>query len=240
MAKTMKYLLYLFGFLPSIIWLAYYLRKDSHPESNEMVVKMFFLGIVSGFMAIIFEKMFQSAFSFINTNQLLGAILVIFIGGALIEEYLKYFVTKMGVFKDSELDEPVDLIIYMIIAALGFAALENILVLSNYHPVLTANMAVETMLWRFVTATFLHALCSGLIGYFLVLAFCKIQDRKGLIFTGILIATFLHGLYNFSIMKIDTSLKVFIPIGILIGLAIFLSYAFKKAKQMKGLCKPYK
>ena len=52
----MLYFLYLvFGVLPSIIWLLFFLREDAHPESNRMILKVFFYGIIAAFIAVIFE-----------------------------------------------------------------------------------------------------------------------------------------------------------------------------------------
>ena len=45
------------------------------------------------------------------------------------EEVAKYLIIKIRILRDPEFDEPIDAMIYMIIAGLGFAALENILVL---------------------------------------------------------------------------------------------------------------
>lgn len=225
----MIYFLYLFGFLPSIIWLIFYLRKDAHPESNRMILKIFFFGVLAAFFAIFLEKGFQKIIA--------NFLLVIFLGGAFIEEYLKYLVVRFGVFKNSELDEPPDLLLYMIISALGFAALENILVLSNYHPILTAGKALEVMGWRFISATFLHALCSGVLGYFLVLSFYYIKQRKRIFLAGLLLVTILHGLYNWSIMRVEGLGKFILPLIILMVLAWFVSYSFKKLKRLKSICK---
>jgi len=225
----MIYLLYLFGFLPSIIWLLFYLRKDAHPESNRMILRIFFFGVLAAFFAIFLEKGFQA----ITANSLL----IIFLGGAFIEEYLKYLVVRVGVFHNSEMDEPPDLLLYMIISALGFAALENILVLSNYHPILTTAKALEVMSWRFVSATFLHALCSGTLGYFLALSFFHIKQRKKIFPAGLLLVTILHGIYNWSIMNIEGLGKFILPLIILIGLAWFVSYGFKKLKRLKSVCR---
>lgn len=232
MAQMMIYFLYLFGFLPSIVWLFFYLRKDSHPESNRMILKIFFFGILVAFFAIVLEKIFQK-----TTGLKPDSIIVIFLGGALIEEYLKYLVVRVGVFSNPELDEPPDLLIYMIISALGFAALENILVLSNYHPILTPGQALGIMGWRFVSATFLHALCSGILGYFLALSLFHIKKRKTFFFLGLVVVTTLHGLYNWSIMKIEGLEKFILPVVILIILAWFVSFSFKKLKRLKGICR---
>lgn len=232
----MVYLLYLFGFLPSIIWLLFYLRKDVHPESNAMVLKIFFYGILAGFVAIFLEKSFQKVYNLFTASPVSGSVLAIFFGGALIEELVKYLAVWLGVFRNRELDEPPDLVLYMIIAALGFAALENILVLSNFHPILTPAKALEVMGWRFASATFLHALCSGAFGYFLALSLFYISKRKKYFFVGLGISVILHGLYNLSIIKIEGVNKFILPLVILIVLGFFVSFSFKKLKRLKSVC----
>ena len=201
-----------------------------------MIVKMFFYGMFAAILAIFLEKGFQQINNAFIASPIVCSFVAVFFGGALIEEFSKYFVVYLGVFKNQELDEPTDLVLYMIISALGFAALENILVLSNYHPILNSVKALEIMSIRFVSATFLHALCSGLIGYFLAFAFLKIKQRKRWFFAGLMISTFLHGAYNWSIMKIDGWQKFIIPFLTLIILACFVSYAFKKLKKMQSTC----
>ena len=228
MAQNMTYLLYLLGFLPSIIWLLFYLRKDVHPESNQAILKIFFYGMLVAFAAIFLEIGFKK----ISSNLLL----YIFIGGALIEESLKYLVVKFKVLRSSELDEPVDIMLYMIIAGLGFAALENILILIIYHPFLELPKTLEIITLRFLTATFLHALCSGVVGYFLAISFFNIKNQKKLLLTGLGIAIILHGLYNLSIIKIDGWEKFILPIIILVGTASFVSISFKKLKRLKSIC----
>lgn len=191
------------------------------------------MGILAAFFTIFLEKGFAV---FLEK----GSILAIFLGGALIEEYLKYLVIRFWVLKSPELDEVFDILLYMIISALGFAALENILVLTGFHPFLTVDKireALSTMAWRFISATFLHALCSGLLGYFLALSFFHLKKRKWFFLLGLGIATTLHGLYNFSIMKIEGLEKFILPIIILISLALFISFSIKKLKRLKSVCK---
>jgi len=228
----MLYLLYLLGFLPSIIWLLFYLRKDVHPESNQAILKVFFYGMLIAFAAIFLEIGFKK----ISSNLLL----YLFVGGALVEEYLKYLVVKLEVLRSSELDEPIDIMLYMIIAGLGFAALENILILVKYHPFLELPKTLEISTLRFLTATFLHALCSGIVGYFLAISFFNLKKQKKFLLMGLGIAIALHGSYNLSIIKIDDWKKFISPVIILIiliGAAWFVSLGFKKLKRLKSICK---
>lgn len=227
--------LYLLGFLPSVVWLLFYLGKDRHPESNRMILKIFFFGMLSAFLAIVLEAGFQTITTFLKERKIIESMLLVFLGGALIEEYVKYFVVRLGVFGNRELDEAPDLLIYMIISALGFAALENILVLSNFHPFLTVTKALRTTGWRFVSATFLHALCSGLLGYFIALSFYHIRQRKRYFATGLVLSLTLHAFYNWFIMK-EGNIKVWGPLIILIVLSCFVSYSFTKLKRLKSIC----
>lgn len=234
----MNYPIYIFfGLAPSIIWLLFYLRKDSHPESNRMILKVFFFGMLAALPTALIEIGFAQTFQQINLPKIVFLIFYVFVGIALMEELAKYLVVKKAVLKNSALDEPVDLMLYMIISALGFAALENLFVL---FPLLNPFQLLETAMvsvMRFVGATFLHGLVSGLVGYFLVLSYLKPSKRWQLTILGLLTAAGLHGLYNFSIIKIDGNFKFIMPIFILISLTIFVSLGFKKVKKLKSICK---
>jgi RsiW-degrading membrane proteinase PrsW (M82 family) len=232
----MNYLFYiLFGLAPSIIWLLFYLRKDTHPESNKMIIKIFLLGMLAAIPAALIELGIRP-FVLPLLSSLFFSFLYVFLGIALVEEFFKYLVVKEKVLKNPELDEPPDLMIYMIVSALGFAALENLLILFG----LGAFHFFETFfvaLLRFVGATFLHALASGLLGYFLALSFFEPKRKKLLFLSGLFGAAALHGLYNFSIMELGGGLKMLIPVLILIGLAVFVSLGFKKLKKISSICK---
>jgi len=218
------------GLLPSFIWLLFYLRKDSHPEPNYLILKVFVFGILSGFLAIFLEKSFQKGVDFLKTGNLL---LLTFLASGIIEEGVKFLAVKIGLFKTSEPDEPIDWILFMIISALGFGALENVLVLTNQEAI-TSLKALEFMSFRFISATFLHALCSGMIGYFWILSRCK--NKKVYLWFGFLIIACLHGFYNWSIMGVQGINKFLLPIVIIMGLSLILSFEIKHLKKLKSTC----
>jgi len=233
----MTYPLYfIFALLPSIIWLLFYLRKDVHPESNRMVLKIFFWGMLATIPTLLLEMGILEEFKKLAIWPFLILILNVFIGVALIEEVLKYLVVKGKVLNDPEFDEPIDAMLYMIIAGLGFAAMENILILFSLGPAFLIKEALEISIGRFLGATFLHALCSGIVGYFLALSFFETKKRLRLLASGLAIAIVLHGLYNFSIMEIEGNLRFIIPLIILVSLTIFVSLGFKRLKKLKSVC----
>ena len=247
----MSYLIFIIlGLLPSIIWLLYFLRKDVHPEPKRQVIKIFLWGMLMTLPAIFIEK---GIFEVVKTLNL-PYIFYIFLGIAGTEEILKYLVIRDKILNNPEFDEPLDAMLYMIIAALGFAGLENILILFS-SPFNFLEMLFISIL-RFVGAVFLHTLCSGSFGYFLSLSFFETKNRAKLFIAGLLIAVLAHGFFNFSITRIEESLRIednliFIAdqrsfafftiflITILIGLAIFVSSGFNKLKKMKSICLPH-
>lgn len=234
----MSYPFYIFfGVLPSFIWLLFYLRKDSHPESNQMVLKIFFYGMLAALPAILLEMGILDVLKELKSSLVLLTFLNVFIGVALVEELLKYLVIREKVLDHPEFDEPIDVMLYMIIAALGFAAAENILILFSLGPAFLFGEVFTISVLRFWGATFLHALCSGTLGYFLALSIFETKKRGMLLIIGVGIATLLHGLYNFSIMELERIFSWLIPIVILISLAIFLTFAFKRLKKLKSTCK---
>jgi len=229
----MNYPLFLlFGFVPSIIWLAFYLRKDSHPEPNSVIRKVFFWGMLATLPAIALELALRSLFSFLPFSEGVVLILYIFLGVALVEEVLKFLVVRFSVYSDKALDEPVDVMLYMIIAALGFAAFENILILFGLGASSPVSNIVALTLVRLVGATFLHALASGTFGYFLAHSFFNPKKKYWYIGAGLFLATLLHGLFNFYILEVQGAAKFLIPAVILIGLAVFVSLGFRQLKRI--------
>ncbi|MFH1894514.1 MAG: PrsW family intramembrane metalloprotease [Patescibacteria group bacterium] len=236
------YLLFL-AIAPGLIWLFYFLKKDVHPEPKRMILKIFFLGMLSALPAALIEAGFQQLepgkiFFIKALGYDLAAFLSVLVGVALVEEVLKYLVVQGKILRSSELDEPMDLVLYMIVAALGFATLENIFIF--FSPEIFPYTLQETFslaVFRFISATFLHALCSGAIGFFLALSFCEIKRKKLLVPTGFTIAILLHGLYNFSIMNLEGIFRFGVPLVILISLAIFITLGIKKLRKLKSICK---
>jgi len=248
-----NHLLYIiFGVLPSFIWLLFYLRKDVHPEPKTMVLKIFFYGMLITVPAIILEILILGIIEGLNLPSIIIIILSAFLGVALIEEILKYLAAKRGVLNNPELDEPTDVMLYMIIAALGFAALENVLGLFKLGTSLLAD-TLSFFFLRFLGATFLHTLSSGTLGFFLAFSFFYTKRRRELLIFGFLIAIFFHGLFNLSFSNPDliypylgitietegdiSYLIFLIPAIILISLAIFVSFGFKKLQKLKSVCK---
>ncbi len=237
-------LLIIFGLAPSLIWLLYFLRRDVHPEDNREVIKIFLLGALMVLPTAIVQLGIFDALKPLKDSYLKTA-LTVFLGVALIEELSKYLVVKEKVLSSAHFDEPMDLPLYLIISSLGFAAIENIMVILNQgqtgavlHGLFNLSLAKTALLslFRFVSATFLHTLASGTLGVFLALSIYLPKDKIKLTIIGFFLAVSLHGLYNFSIMRVAGDMKFLLPFLIIINLAIVLSLGFGKLKKLKSVC----
>src|SRR3989344_8310003 len=152
-----------------------------------------------------------------------------------------FLLVNLGVFRRGRVDEPVDLMIYMVVAALGFAAVENILYLAVPLTNIGITAVIQTTITisfiRFIGATLLHTLCSALLGYFIVLGICRGKRNILFLIMGIVLASGFHGLYDFSIIIMPNPFNVIVPVAIILALFIIMIYNFSKARKLKSVCK---
>ncbi len=203
------------GALPALAWLWFWLREDSkHPEPRQLIALAFFMGMVTVVFAIPLQK---GAAAFITASSL------VFVAWSFIEEILKYVVARATILWRKDVDEPIDVVIYMIALALGFAAAENALFLLSplggdgfWNTFLTGNL-------RFVGATHLHVLSSAVVGVFIAISFYKKPSTRLLyaIF-GVITAATLHSGFNFFIMQSSDQNLFRTFAGVWVGVVILL------------------
>lgn len=218
------------GFLPSFIWLLYYLRKDFHPEPMRIIIKLFAMGFLITILAAVIELYGQHFLKGIVKN-----IIIIIIIGAFIEEFLKYGVARKIIASNKkEFNEPTDAMIYLIVVALGFAASENIIIfLNSLFNGESINQIITITILRFWGATLLHTLSSGIIGYYLAQKY--FYNKKYQLIKGFIFATMLHAVFNYFIINIQNIKYIeyknfFLSlIIILLGAGLFIAHKeFKK------------
>lgn len=218
-----------------------------------MVIKIFTWGMIIGPIAIILELFLRWAINPMNFKEFIEIItsgikdnyylIAIVLFAPIVEECLKYAVVRFSVLKNSAFDEPLDAMLYMIIASLGFAAVENLLLIFQ-QPFNSFDRVISLSAMRFISATFIHALCSGIVGYWLAKSIREPQKKFRLLAKGLALAIFFHACYNFLIWIVDSSQNntlVFIPLSmifILISLmSIAVSYNFSLLKKFHSVCK---
>lgn len=218
------------GVVPAVVWLSFWLREDDeHPEPNRYLILSFVYGMLAVPVALAAQLFINHFFlgdqdiaQTIVAAPLIGfAVLVIW---SITEELVKYWAAYHGGLKRRTDDEPMDDVIYMITAALGFAALENALYL--FGPLFDGNteLAIATGNMRFIGATLLHIAASSLIGIFRAFSHFKLNEaKKRYTYSGIILAVTLHALFNLFIMVHANSMFfAFSSIWIVIVVIIFV------------------
>jgi protease PrsW len=225
------------GVLPAVIWLIFWLREDAdHPEPRKYVLMTFGYGALAVPFALLFQVVFNAIFGVAGTEGVAAmpflSAFVVVCAWAFFEEYVKYRAAWNGGLKKTITDEAVDVPIYMISAALGFAALENMLFL--IVPFLNNDIAgaIMTTKLRFIGATLVHVASSALIGIFsgYSLFFAK-KIHKLYIVGGFVLSVVLHAMFNLFIIKnSQNSFAGFLLIWIFVVLIIVL---FERIKRIK-------
>lgn len=191
----------LLTFLPPIVWLAFYLRQDRHPEPKLLILLTFAGGMGAAIAALLAEcgLLFLLQGGTCQAGVSPGtSVLLLFLGISVIEEYLKYLPVRLLIIRRRDFDEPIDGMIYLMTSAMGFAALENTLfLLPLFNQSVYSGLAVTAN--RFLGANFLHVLASGIVGFFLARAYFS-PRRHHFVGLGIAIASLLHTAFNYLIL----------------------------------------
>ncbi|MBC8042251.1 MAG: PrsW family intramembrane metalloprotease [Rhizobacter sp.] len=187
----MPLILFALALAPGLAIAAFVYFKDKlDKEPMHLLVKCFLLGALCTIPAIIVQVAAEAAFG--EPAGWLGFALDAFIIVALSEELSKYWVLKGFAYKKPEFNEPYDGIVYGVMAAMGFATLENI----GY--VLEGGLSVAIL--RLFLSVPGHAVDGVMMGYYVGLAkFTSPELARGLRIRGILTAVLFHGLWDFSL-----------------------------------------
>ena len=145
----------------------------------------------------------------ITTQGLFHILVLSFIIIAPIEELLKYFAVRRWIYNSLEFDEAMDGIVYTVSASLGFATAENVMYV--------VSLGIGTGITRAFLTVPGHALFGALMGSYMGRAkFNPIKETR-LLTTGVLLAIFCHGLYDFlALSRSAFSSLIILLLGILV------------------------
>ncbi len=215
---------FLLGLIPSIFWLWFWLQEDKEkPEPIPVLSVVFLMGIIAVIFVLPIQKFIEAHVGTHEWQLILWASA---------EEVVKYLAVVVVIYRTNLADEPIDWPIYMITSALGFAALENALFLLKPLSVGATAVGLLTGQLRFLGATLLHTVTSGIIGISIGAATYNSGIRKKMnLLAGLIMATALHSVFNFFIIKNDGSdfLKVFAFLWVV---TIIVMLLFEKIRRM--------
>ena len=158
-------------------------------------------GVVAGFMPIV--------------GQLGEAIYMSFAVASLVEEGFKFLVLFLLTWRNHNLNERLDGIVYAVFISLGFAAAENVLYV--FSPQMGG---LDTALMRAVVSVPAHGLFGVMMGYYFALAKFEPQKRGRHMFNGFFVPWAAHGVYNTILLSGYTyALVVFAPFLIMLWIS---------------------
>lgn len=227
----MLFLAIFLGFLPGFAWLFFYMQEDPHKEPKRYVLKSLIFGMVGAIFALAFERIFNT---YVPQDSHVPILMIASLAGlALIEELAKFGSAFFSVKKNQAFNEPIDAMIYALVASLGFATLENLGALTSPFttPGSLANLSniFQVVSFRFVGATLLHALTGAVIGYNWAIAIREFGRWRFLV-RGIILATILHFIFNYLILAFESYL---LPVVFLMIVGFFVLADFEKFKYKK-------
>ena len=182
--------------IPVLVLMIFIYIKDPHEkEPIGLLVKIFFLGMLSCIPAAIYENIGQDILGDIGFSQRDRIYWIITAYGivALAEESVKYAALKLSTWKNKNFNYRFDGIVYAVFASLGFAALENVLYVFE--------SGFNTAIARALLSVPGHCNFGIFMGYFYGQAKYReaVGDYTGCVMkrrTGLLVAILFHGTYD--------------------------------------------
>ena len=221
-------LLYAFlgGLLPALLWLWFFNHEDPHPEPRAALAKAFLAGMMCVPIAMGLEQIAQTLIGAKTASPL------VLFSWAVIEELLKLAAAWLVALRTRVFNEPVDGLIYLVVVALGFAALENSLfLLSPLSEAAYLNTALTGSL-RFIGATLVHVISSGAIGALIAGSFFRTKRiQEEALAVGITAAVVLH--WGFNLLIIEAAQPTILWIFAIVWAGIVaLMLAFERIKRL--------
>lgn len=218
------------GLLPALLWLWFWLHEGhKHKEPHHVILLTFVFGMLGVFAVYPLQSLALK----LVPGAIATSPLIILIW-AFIEEGIKLLAAYIFAFRTPDVyDEPIDAFVYLVTAALGFAAMENTLFLLT--PLLQGDTlgTVMTGNLRFMGANLLHVVSSGLLALFVGYSYyMKGWKKREYIILGLITASLLHTFFNFFIISSEQQ-SLFLVFSFVWMTTILLILALERIKLIK-------
>jgi len=212
----MEYLNYLSILIPPLIALGLYLylRTGKFDFSVKLLASSYLWGMASIVLVILIQFL-AAHFDLDNLHNLRWLLFYSLVIVGFFSELSKFFFLKVICYPQKDFRTPLDGIVFSIMIALGFATVNNILILVNIPHLEVSGVNA----WTSGPANIIFG---GLMGFFLGLG--KLRGMRWVdSMTGLAAAVFFHALYAFTLLTKDYKLLAAFFIGsgiILVSLII--------------------
>lgn len=179
---------------PALACLFYiYIRDKYEKEPVRLLVTGTVFGIFITFPIIQAENMVTALLPI--CGKLAEAFYISFFVAGFVEEAFKFVVLYFLTWRDKNLNEPMDGIVYSVFISLGFAGLENILYVFN--PELGG---MSTALLRAVFSVPSHGFFGITMGYYFAMAKFEPHNRTKNLAKAFFVTWFIHGVFDFILL----------------------------------------
>jgi RsiW-degrading membrane proteinase PrsW (M82 family) len=210
--------------VPALLWLGYFYLQDRHePEPKHFVLGIYLIGAFVAFPISRFLVELYPVEPWSGGRLTLLAVVAAIAPLGLAQELAKYLVVRYSIYLSDELDEPIDGIIYMTAAGIGFATAENLHALEAMGgTILLSAFAVNS-----VVTTLAHGSIAGVLGYAVGLArFAPAPRRAPLLLLGLACAATLNGLFGLLEVRVRVSGLQVVPWRGVAFAAVFAACVF--------------
>jgi RsiW-degrading membrane proteinase PrsW (M82 family) len=212
----------LISLLIALFWLRRFRKMDKYEKEPERLIYLaFFAGVLATIPTVLLEALFR-----ITTHPHpppLRDFFIYFLWVGIVEESFKFLAVRLTVYRSSEFNEVMDGMIYMISAALGFAATENVGYMLGF--------GFSVWFIRAILSYLGHVSFSAILGYYLGKA--KVESKGGLLWRGFILAITLHWFYDFFFVAghfMESNMFVFLGLMVWIFGLILTLLLIKKAQ----------
>lgn len=186
--------LFVMALAPALACLFYiYIRDKYEKEPIRLLVIGTIFGVIITFPIIQAENIVTSFLPI--CGRLTEAFYVSFFVAGLVEETFKFAVLFFLIWRDKNLNEPIDGIVYSVFISLGFAGLENILYVFN--PELGG---MTTALSRAIFSVPSHGFFGVTMGYYFAMAKFEPQHRTKSLLKAFFVTWLIHGVFDFILL----------------------------------------
>lgn len=184
---------------PSLAIFSYfYLRNQMSTEPRRTLLQSFIYGAIVTFPIMFIQYVIEEENTF--SNPYFST--VVFTSG--LEEFFKWLVIFIVIFRHVEFDDPYDGILYGAAVSLGFATVENILFLLAF--------GLDEAFIRAILPVSSHALFGVVMGYYFGKAkFSKINREREYLAMALFGPMFLHLVYNSILIVGDQFMFMMVP-----------------------------
>jgi len=236
---------FIIGSIPIIFWLIIFslIFKKVHKRAVPLrrLSEFLGMGMLITFPTFWLEYFYLKFFRFLGVDlksDLTLINIVLWCGGvALIEEFSKFFGAYFQLKTSGGFERAVDAVICSVVLSLGFGLMENVGVIKDMLIVAPRTdmndqllSALGTMIWRTGSANLVHALCSGVVGFFWALQL--ISAKRYYLCIGVSLGALLHGIYNILFMLAGSKSQLFL---LVFGVYLSTIVLFELLRKFKSL-----